>query len=97
MPAPLTPFQARAALHLARAHHHLWTSLHDVPDEQVISWLVTGDYASLSAACLAQGQGQPGGIDITVDVRDHIFSYDLLNVRQNTQNLELTTGIAYYF
>ena len=32
-----------------------------------------------------------------VDVRDHIFSYDLLNVRQNTQNLELTTGIAYYF
>lgn len=36
------------------------------------AWLVTGDYASLSAACLAQGQGQPGGIDITVDVRDHI-------------------------
>ena len=34
---------------------------------------------------------------VRVDVRDHIFSYDLLNVRQNTQNLELTTGIAYYF
>ena len=32
-----------------------------------------------------------------VDVRDHIFSYDLLGVRQNTQNLELTTGFAYYF
>ena len=31
-----------------------------------------------------------------VDVRDHIFSYDLLGVRQNTQNLELTTGFAYY-
>ena len=34
---------------------------------------------------------------LQVDMRDHIFSYDLLNVRQNTQNLELTTGIAYYF
>ena len=34
---------------------------------------------------------------VRVDMRDHIFSYDLLNVRQNTQNLELTTGIAYYF
>lgn len=34
---------------------------------------------------------------VRVDMRDHIFSYDLLGVRQNTQNLELTTGIAYYF
>jgi outer membrane beta-barrel protein len=34
---------------------------------------------------------------VRVDVRDHIFSYDLLGVRQNTQNLELTTGFAYYF
>ncbi len=34
---------------------------------------------------------------VRVDVRDHIFSYDLLGVRQNTQNLELTTGVAYYF
>lgn len=73
MPAPLTPFQARAALHLARAHHHLWTSLHDVPDEQVISWLVTGDYRALSEACLAQGQGQPGGIEPVVVDRDGII------------------------
>lgn len=34
---------------------------------------------------------------VRVDVRDHIFSYDLLGVRQSTQNLELTTGFAYYF
>lgn len=34
---------------------------------------------------------------VRVDVRDHIFSYDLLGTRQNTQNLELTTGFAYYF
>lgn len=34
---------------------------------------------------------------LRVDVRDHIFSYDLLGVRQNTQNLELTTGFAFYF
>ena len=34
---------------------------------------------------------------VRVDVRDHIFSYDLLGVRQNTQNLELTTAFAYYF
>ncbi len=34
---------------------------------------------------------------VRVDVRDHIFSYDLLGARQNTQNLELTTGFAYYF
>lgn len=34
---------------------------------------------------------------VRVDMRDHIFSYDLLGVRQNTQNLELTTGFAYYF
>ena len=34
---------------------------------------------------------------VRVDVRDHIFSYDLLGVRQNSQNLELTTGLSYYF
>jgi len=34
---------------------------------------------------------------VRVDMRDHIFSYDLLGVRQNTQNLELTTGLSYYF
>lgn len=34
---------------------------------------------------------------VRVDVRDHIFPLDLLGRRQDTQNLELTTGIAYYF
>lgn len=34
---------------------------------------------------------------VRVDMRDHIFSYDLLGVRQNSQNLELTTGLSYYF
>lgn len=34
---------------------------------------------------------------IRLDVRDHIFSYDLLGVRQNSQNLELTTGLSFYF
>ena len=28
-----------------------------------------------------------------VDVRDHIFSLDLLGKRQSTQNLELTSGL----
>jgi len=34
---------------------------------------------------------------VRVDMRDHVFPLDLLGKRQNTQNLELTTGIAYYF
>jgi outer membrane beta-barrel protein len=34
---------------------------------------------------------------VRVDMRDHVFSYDLLGVRQNSQNLELTTGLSYYF
>lgn len=65
----LTDFQANAALHLARVHHHLWATLHDVSDEQIVAWLVAGDYAALSAACLAQGQGMPGGIDVHVTDR----------------------------
>jgi outer membrane beta-barrel protein len=34
---------------------------------------------------------------IQVDLRDHIFSLDLLGKRQSTQNLELTTGFSWYF
>ena len=32
-----------------------------------------------------------------VDMRDHIFSIDLLGKSQNTQNLELTAGFSFYF
>ena len=32
-----------------------------------------------------------------VDLRDHIFSLDLLGRRENTQNLELTAGFTYNF
>ena len=32
-----------------------------------------------------------------VDMRDHIFSLDLLGKRSSTQNLELTAGFTYYF
>lgn len=66
MPAPLTPFQARVALHLARAHHHLWASLHDVTDEQIIAWMTEGRLDLLEAACLEQGAGMPGGITPSV-------------------------------
>ena len=31
---------------------------------------------------------------LQVDMRDHIFSLDLLGKRQNTQNLELTGGLT---
>jgi outer membrane beta-barrel protein len=31
------------------------------------------------------------------EFRDHIFSIDLLGPRQTTHNLELTTGLAWYF
>ncbi len=34
---------------------------------------------------------------LQVDMRDHIFSLDLLGKRQNTQNLELTAGFTYFF
>lgn len=32
-----------------------------------------------------------------VELRDHIFSIDLLGPNKSTQNLELTTGVAWYF
>lgn len=32
-----------------------------------------------------------------VDVRDHMFSLDLLGKKQNTQNLEVTLGATFYF
>ena len=32
-----------------------------------------------------------------VELRDHIFSIDLLGQRQRTNNIELTTGFAWYF
>lgn len=34
---------------------------------------------------------------VQVDLRDHIFSLDLLGKRQSTQNLELTAGFSYFF
>ena len=34
---------------------------------------------------------------IQIDVRDHVFSLDLLGTRESTQNLELTLGITAFF
>jgi outer membrane beta-barrel protein len=34
---------------------------------------------------------------VSVDVRDHIFSLDLLGKRQSTQNLEATLGLSVFF
>jgi outer membrane beta-barrel protein len=34
---------------------------------------------------------------LQVDMRDHIFSLDLLGKRKNTQNLELTAGLTFFF
>lgn len=34
---------------------------------------------------------------VRVDLRDHVFPYDLLGTRQSTKNLELTAGLSYYF
>jgi outer membrane beta-barrel protein len=34
---------------------------------------------------------------VHVELRDHIFSIDLLGPRQTTHNIELTTGFAWYF
>ncbi|MCE9659191.1 MAG: outer membrane beta-barrel domain-containing protein [Burkholderiales bacterium] len=34
---------------------------------------------------------------LQLDLRDHIFSLDLLGKNQTTQNLELTAGLSFYF
>ena len=34
---------------------------------------------------------------LQVDLRDHVFSLDLLGKRQSTQNLELTGGLTFFF
>jgi outer membrane beta-barrel protein len=34
---------------------------------------------------------------VQVDLRDHIFPLDLLGKRTNTQNLELTAGVTFFF
>ena len=34
---------------------------------------------------------------VQVDMRDHMFSLDLLGERKNTQNLELTGGVTFFF
>ncbi len=36
-------------------------------------------------------------LSVQVDLRDHIFSLDLLGKRESTQNLELTGGLSFYF
>jgi outer membrane beta-barrel protein len=36
-------------------------------------------------------------VSLQVDMRDHIFSLDLLGKRQSTQNLELTAGVSVFF
>ena len=34
---------------------------------------------------------------LQIDVRDHIFTYDLLGKRQSSQNLEFTVGATFFF
>jgi outer membrane beta-barrel protein len=34
---------------------------------------------------------------LQVDMRDHIFSLDLLGKRENTQNIEMSAGLSFYF
>ncbi|MCM5679892.1 outer membrane beta-barrel domain-containing protein [Schlegelella sp. S2-27] len=34
---------------------------------------------------------------VQVDMRDHMFSYDLLGKRKSTHNLELTMGLSFFF
>jgi outer membrane beta-barrel protein len=34
---------------------------------------------------------------LQVDMRDHVFSLDLLGTRKTTQNIELTGGLSFYF
>jgi len=34
---------------------------------------------------------------VNVDMRDHLYSIDLLGERDSTQNLELTAGLSYFF
>jgi outer membrane beta-barrel protein len=34
---------------------------------------------------------------VQADVRDHIYSLDLLGKRQNTQNIEISAGITFFF
>jgi hypothetical protein len=36
-------------------------------------------------------------VSVRLDARDHFFSLDLLGKPQNTQNLELTAGLSYFF
>jgi outer membrane beta-barrel protein len=36
-------------------------------------------------------------VSLQVDMRNHIFSLDLLGKRQSTQNLEFTGGLSFYF
>ena len=34
---------------------------------------------------------------VQVDVRDYLYSVDLLGKRQSTQNLEFTGGVTFFF
>jgi hypothetical protein len=34
---------------------------------------------------------------LQVDLRDHVYSLDLLGRRQSTQNLELSAGATFFF
>jgi outer membrane beta-barrel protein len=36
-------------------------------------------------------------LSIQLDVRDHVFSLDLLGTRQKTNNIELTGGVSFFF
>jgi len=36
-------------------------------------------------------------VALQLDLRDHIFSLDLLGKRENTQNVEFTGGLSFYF
>jgi len=36
-------------------------------------------------------------VSLQVDMRDHVFSMDILGTRKDMQNIELTTGVTFFF
>ena len=67
----------------------------------VVAGVGSTDFAGQKRQTLSAGFGMrvvfTSWFAAQVDVRDHVYSLDLLGKRQSNQNIEVTTGLTVYF
>jgi len=67
----------------------------------IVAGIGSTDFAGQKRQTITAGFGMrvvfKDWLAVQADVRDHVYSLDLLGKRQNTQNIEISAGITFFF